>query len=463
MPPPAVSIVSEPLKNAMVASLLVPFLLATAPQAAPRTAVPDEAAPTLLVHAQRLIVRPGEELENVSLLVQDGRILAIGKDLEAPSGARTLESQVVCAGFIDPWSTLAVEEESVGDQRADAGTRTVDALDPFEAAPSLEEALRGGVTSARVQAATQAQIGGMGALIRTHGGSAIQDIACVSATVGVTRSGRTVDLFDRVGEVERLQTSLSKAVRYDEERREYRFAIEEWEQAIAKQVEKLEKDFKKAKKDRDKAKADAEEKDKEHKEEKYKEDKKPSPPKFDAEAEVLARVVRGELPLIVEAHRYEELRALLSRTKEFPLLRLVIAGATEAAPLANELANRNVAVIVWPSPLGDVRPDEWDAHRLDLAAHLARGGVDVLIGSGGNPDARDLRMLASTAVGHGLDQQRALAAITELPARILNAKGRLGVVARGAEADLVLLDGDPIDTTARVRYVIARGRVVVEP
>lgn len=443
----------------MVASFLAPFFLAAFLQDAPL----DDASPTLLIKAERLIVSPGEELENVTVLVDQGRIVQIGKDVESPTDARTLEGKVVCAGFIDSWSTLGLEPVSVGEARANAATRSADAVDRFRTQDAREEALRGGVTAVRAQAAAQAAIGGTGTLLRTHGGESLHDVVCLSATVGITRGGRASEIFSRIDEVGRLSAQLAKGKSYDAEQREYRFALEEWEKAIAEKVEKLEKDFKKAKKARDKKVKEAEEKDKEHKDEKYKEDKKPRAPKYSADSEVLAKVVRGEIPLIVEIHRYPELKALLAAMKAYPNVRVVLAGATEAGPLANDIAAQSISVIVWPGLLGDSRADEWADHSLSLAATLAKSGVDVMIGSRGTANVRDLRMLASTAIGYGLDKDKALAAITSVPARVLNSKGRLGTIRQGADADLILCDGDPLDTTARVRYVIAGGDVVVEP
>src|SRR5262245_30174602 len=67
----------------------------------------EEKAPEVLyVRAERLIVRPGVELEGASILVRDGRIAAVGKDLAKPDGARELSAPVVCAAFLDPWGAM---------------------------------------------------------------------------------------------------------------------------------------------------------------------------------------------------------------------------------------------------------------------------------------------------------------------------------------------------------------------
>jgi imidazolonepropionase-like amidohydrolase len=180
---------------------------------------------------------------------------------------------------------------------------------------------------------------------------------------------------------------------------------------------------------------------------------------------VLARVVNGELPLVVEAHRASELRGLLEGTAKFDRLRLIVAGGSEALTVASELAERRIPVIVWPAPLGAQRPDELAESELGLAASLAEEGVSVILGSGGAwpPQSRDLPLLAQLAIGHGLDRQAALEALTVRPARALDVADRLGTLERGKEADLLVLDGEPLHSTTRVQYAISAGEAVITP
>jgi len=450
-------------KTALAVSLALPSI------AAPSVSPPVEPAAgeaTLLIQAKRLLVRPGVELENVSVLVEDGRIVAVGQDIEAPEGARVLESEVVCAGFLDPWSSLGVDSTSAGDQRTTPSTRSVDGIDGWLDESAWLDTLRGGVTTVRAQVGVRASIGGIGAVIRLAGSNegrqVVLDEACLAATVGITRGG-TSDIFDRVGEVDRLVGEIDKGRRHRATAIEYRHDLEEWKKALAESVEKLEKDFKKAKKDRDKKKKEAEEKDKEYKEKKYKEDKKPRRPKLDPDGAALARVAEGEAPLVVEIHRHEEIRALLAKTASFDRLRMTIAGGTESLAHAEALAERRIPVLLNPTPLGSRRLDELDHHDLALAGALEEAGVRVLIGSGGRASSRDLRQLAAIAMGHGLSREAAFGAITLAAAESLDLGNRLGSVERGKDADLLLLDGHPLDTTSQIRFVISGGTVVIEP
>ena len=434
------------------------------------TAQETEAATALFVKASKVIVRPGEVLENAQVIVRDGIVHAVGQDLEAPQDARVIEGAVVCAAFVDPWASALLPYASARDDKTDAATRTVDAIDVYGGNEERLDALRSGVTIVRTQAGGRSQYGGVGAVVRLTPGAPFDDAvlladANLATAVGLTKGSSATDVFDRLGELDKLVAELEAGQKYAEDKLEYDEELAEWREEIAEKEEELEKDFKKAKKSRDKKKEEAEEDGKEFKEKRYKETEKPKAPKFDAEKEVLARVVNGELPLVVQAHRAGELRDLLAMTEPFGRVRLIVAGGTEALHVASTLAERNVPVIVWPAPLGSSKADEHDGHDLALAARLDQAGVQVLIGSGGaNIDAtRDLPLLAAVAVGHGLPREKAFAALTESAARAFDVADRVGTVARGKDAELLVLDGEPLKTTTRVQYVISNGQVKLSP
>ncbi|HVS10848.1 MAG TPA: amidohydrolase family protein [Planctomycetota bacterium] len=458
------------LTLAIAASL---FLSTRAPA---RAGLPEPAAlgraqgETLFIRGERVYVRPDLVLEDAAVLVERGVITAVGKDLTPPEGAREIRGKVVCAGFIDPWAVFGLNEETATDERTSAASRSSDGLDTYLDPRFRRELLRAGVTALRVQGGTSSRSAGIGSLVRVHTGpggdrGVLLDDCCVAFGIGLTRGGRGVDLFDRFSELDRVVGALGDGLAYLQDKIEYRHDLEEWEKTIAEKEGELEAGFKKAKKDREKEEAEAKEKGKEFKEKSYKEDKRPKPPKYDEDKEVLARVVNGELPLVVEAHRASELRGLLEGTAKFDRLRLIVAGGSEALAVASELAERRIPVIVWPAPLGAQRADELAESELGLAASLAEKGVSVILGSGGAwpPQSRDLPLLAQLAIGHGLDRQAALEALTVRPARALDVADRLGTLERGKEADLLVLDGEPLHSTTRVQYAISAGEAVITP
>jgi imidazolonepropionase-like amidohydrolase len=412
------------------------------------------ALPVVLIRAHEVYVKPGETLEDASVLVRGDEIIAVGKDLEAPEGARIIEGETVCAGYIDPWSSLGLDPSSVGDLGTGASTASALAVDSFGQIRYREAARDSGVLIVRSQVGGRAYIGGIGAALSTApGGDIVLEDACLQFTCGSGRPGAG-DLFDRVAEVDRVGSTLASGLKYRESQNEYRYDLEEWQKQIAEEEAELEKDFKKAKKDRDKDIAKAKDKGKEFKEKKYKEDKKPKKPKFDADKEVLARAANGELPVVVQVNGGPEIRALLAATADLGRLRLVLSGARGVLPFAEELADRGIAVILTPT-LAASGHDK----RADLAGALAEKGVRVLVGTGGGLNhARDLPILTQRAMAAGLTATQALDAVTLGPAEAFDLADRYGSIEVGKKAELLVLDGAPL--TGKPKVVLTGGEVV---
>lgn len=414
---------------------------------------------SLVLSAERVILRPGKVLAPGQVLIRDGRIVAVGETVEAPEGAESIQGKVVCAGFIDPWSSLGLASASRDDRSAAVEMRSIDGFDHDNSAGPLREAVGAGVLNARIQAGRVTLVGGIGAVVSLVDEGAVQ---LPDAGIGANlKLGR--DLVDNIEAVDKLIGEIEDGLGYDQEQTAYRTELAAWEKEIAELDEKLAKDFKKAKKSRDKAVADAKEKGKDYKEKSHKEDKRPRAPKYSGEKEVFARVATGEIPLVVEVDRASVLRELLKGIAAYPRVRLVIAGGREAMVVAEELAERRIPVIVYPKPEGATSASVQRGVGLALAAELAEAKVPVLIGSGGTWASRDLPLLAALAVGHGLDADKALSAITLGVARAFDLGDSLGSVQRGRTADLLVLNGDPLSSTTRVMYALSAGRVVVAP
>lgn len=437
----------------------------------------DDNRPTLFVKVKRLIRRPGDEIQNAALIVRGGKILAVGTDLQKPEGAREIEGEVACAGFIDAWAALGVGADSLQDPATTAATRTVDGIDHWSNEHLRKEVLRAGVTVVRVQAGASSRVGGVGAMLRVApglptgpGGEDVVLPDCdVSMSIGMgpvsADQGERFDPFDRVADLDRVVSAVESGKGYLIARTEHRYELEEWEKKISEKEAELNKDAKKAKKDREKEQKDATEKGKPFQEKKYKEDKRPQPPRFDEDNEVLARVAEGSVPLLVQTNRSAEIRGLLKGTAGFDRLRLILAGGAEALSCAHNLADRDIAVLVAPVPRGRLGSEEREETSLSLAGDLAREGIRVLLGTGGtNAGAsRDLPLLAQLAIGNGLDRDKAFEALTLGAATAFDVSDRLGTLEAGKDAEILVLDGAPLTSSAQVRYVVSSGRLVIEP
>ncbi len=176
------------------------------------------------------------------------------------------------------------------------------------------------------------------------------------------------------------------------------------------------------------------------------------------DVEALKPVLAGEEPLVVYVNRASDILGAL-KFAEDNNLRLVVRGGAEAWLVAPQLAERKVPVILDPR-LDLPQHFESLAARADAAALLQKAGVllAITLDDGfGSHNARNLRQLAGNAVVHGLDREAALAAITLNPARVYGVDGTLGSLEAGKIADVVIWDGDPLETTSFPRTVLIEG------
>lgn len=175
-------------------------------------------------------------------------------------------------------------------------------------------------------------------------------------------------------------------------------------------------------------------------------------------AETLGELPR-QRPFHIHAHRANDIAAVLNLAEVFHLNAVIVHG-TEAPQLAAALARTHCPVITGPC-MTDRSKAELTSLSLDLPARLARAGVEVAICTD-HPEtpAQYLPVCAALAVRGGMEPERALAAITLVPARILGLDDRRGSLTPGKVADLVLTPGQPLDIRTAPRAVILGGRRV---
>jgi imidazolonepropionase-like amidohydrolase len=172
--------------------------------------------------------------------------------------------------------------------------------------------------------------------------------------------------------------------------------------------------------------------------------------------EALIPVVDGREPLMVSVHRAADIRQVLQLARE-ERLKLILEGAEEGWMVAPEIAASHVPVLV--SGFEDL-PSSFDriAATLENAARLNAAGVTVAIE---NPPiyqgGRTPRIDAGRAVAHGLPFDAALASITINPARIWGVDDKVGSLAPGKDADVVVWSGDPLEPLSAPTAVIIKG------
>jgi imidazolonepropionase-like amidohydrolase len=171
--------------------------------------------------------------------------------------------------------------------------------------------------------------------------------------------------------------------------------------------------------------------------------------------EALAPYARGEAPVVIRADDEDEIRGAVRFASEQGL-RLVIAGGLEAWRCADLLKEKDAAVLLKVHRSPSRESDPYDAPYAN-AAVLHRAGVRFAIVTDDAENVRNLPYEAAMAAAYGLPAAEALRAITLSPAEIFGVADRVGAIAPGLDATLVLTAGDILDTRTQVTQVLVEG------
>jgi imidazolonepropionase-like amidohydrolase len=381
-------------------------------------------AATIAIVGGRVVPVAGPPAEDGVVLVRDGRIEAVGRDVRVPTDAARVDARgkVVLPGLVDAHVHLGVHEEAEGwagqdtNELTDPVTPHVRALDAINPADlGFADALAGGVLTVNVNPGSGNAIGGQSAAVRSAGRAV--DEMVLRAPSGMKSAlgenpkrvygDRTQLPSTRLGTAAVIRDALVKAANYL------------------------------AKRDRD----------------------GDEPFERDLRWEALGLVLEGEIPWRQHCHRADDIATALRLADEFGY-RLVIDHGTEAVLLADRLAERQVPVLIGPL-LTSRSKVELRNRSLTNPGRLAAAGVELgIITDHPVVPVHLLHVQAALAVREGLDPADALRAVTLTPARVLGLEDRLGSLEPGKDATLCVWSGDPLDARSRVESAWIEGRQV---
>ncbi|WP_018983839.1 amidohydrolase family protein [Salinimonas chungwhensis] len=177
-----------------------------------------------------------------------------------------------------------------------------------------------------------------------------------------------------------------------------------------------------------------------------------------ADLEALQRILSGEMPLIMEADRKSDILQILAFKSRHPEIDIVLMDAAEAWRVADQLAEADIPVIMNPEMN---LPDSFEAigASIENAARLAQAGVRIAVGM----ETHNIRLAtqhAGNAVANGLSHEQGIASLTSHPASILGVSDRVGSLAAGKQADVVIWSGDPLEVTEYAEQVFIQGQPI---
>ena len=391
-------------------------------------ALPAAAETTAIVGARIHTVGPQGTIDNGTLLIVDGRIAAVGSDVDVPAGAETIDAsgKIVTPGLFSPFGALGLVEVgySAGPldyaQRGDRFTASFDVADAYNPRSTLIAVSRiEGVTRA-VVAPTPAYpdesgaghiLAGLAALVNLGDNDAI-DRRAAAMVVVLGEGGSAFASGSRTGAWLTLRNALDEALDYREHKGDFERGMR---REYAHSVNDL---------------------------------------------EALQGVINGNTPMIVGIDRASDIEVLIELVNDYSV-QAIIAGGSEAWMVADELAAASIPVIVGPTANLPGNFDRLNA-RYGSASILTAAGVKIAIADSDaqTHNARNLTQSAGNAVAQGLDWDAALRAITLGPAEIFGMGTTTGSLEAGKAADVVIWPGDPLELTNYPEAVFINGEAV---
>jgi imidazolonepropionase-like amidohydrolase len=377
----------------------------------------------IAIKGAKIIPVVGEDIEQGTILIKDGKIEDIGQNIAIPQDAEVIDAQGLIAypGMIDSYCYLGLQEISAVSATVDSRetgqfnpqVKAVEALWPDSM--HIPITMSNGITTA-VVVCTGGLISGQVGLIRLTGWTPEEMVIKNSVAMHIQ--------FPSVPRIRRRESQP--------------------QEQTSKQIEELKEllnEVRYYQKRKEAARKNA----------------SLPLPEFDEKLEFLIPVVNGKLPVLISVYADKDIRAAIQFVKD-EKLKAIFFGVTDGWKVAGEIKKSGIPVVY-----GSLyaMPSEWDdgydAFYRNPAV-LAEAGVKFSFSSQSASLAKDLPYHAAKAAAFGLDKREALKGVTIYPAQIFGMDDSLGSLERGKVANIVLADGDILELSTNIKHVFIEGK-----
>ncbi len=402
------------------------------------------AFPVSFARAQRTLAQPNETLiknatvltithgtlSNTDVLMRNGKIAAVGKNLNASGNARVIDGtgKYVMPGIIDCHSHSMLDTINEGTLAVTSMVRTRDVMNPEDV--DLYRELAGGVTTLNLLHGSANPIGGLNTVVKIKYGRPASEFLFPGAMPGIKFAlGENVKRSStpnqpgvqrrypntRMGVEETIRDAFTRA-------RDYKTTWDEYRAKVAKGEKNL------------------------------------IPPRRDLQLEPLVEILEGKRYVHAHCYRADEILMLISLADEFGFKIKTFQHVLEGYKVAKEIAAHGAGASIFA--------DSW-AYKIEAydaipytAAILTRAGVVVSMNSDSDERARRLNIEAAKAMHYGdLTEEQALKLVTINPAIQLGIQDRVGSIEVGKDADLAIWNGHPFSVYSRVDTTFIDGEV----
>ena len=380
-----------------------------------RSAIPEQPAAVVVRNATVWSQGPLGQMENADLLVQAGKVVAVGPDLDAPRGAMEIDAtgKHVTPGLIDPHIHAGVSAVNESGFAIVPEVRMGDVVTHNNI--WMYRQLAGGLTTAHIKHGSANPIGGENVFVKLRWGSLPEDLKLEGAPRTVKfalgenpkrREGRYPDT--RMGTQEIIRDHFLAA-------RDYEREWQRWE-ASGEGI----------------------------------------PPRRDLRMEAILDILNQELLISSHGYRADEFLALVRLAEEFGFRVQTLQHGIEAYKIAPELAASGVAAVVW-SDWGGFKMEAYDASVYN-ARILIEAGVVTSLHSDNNEISSRMNWEAGKLLRTGLTHEQALSTVTNQAAKAVAIDARVGSLEVDKDADFVIWSGNPLSQFTRAEQTWVDGR-----
>ncbi len=394
-----------------------------------------------IINGQVMTITQGT-LDRATVLVEGGRIVALGEQVEIPADAQIFdaEGKVVMPGMIDAHCHVGVFPDGIGWEYSDGNEmtdpitphlRALDAVHPDD--PAFKDLVAAGVTTVLTGPGSGNLIGGQWVCLKTAPKPSVEEMVLLEPAGMKMALGENPKRVygdqkkapsTRMGNAAALRAALVDARNYLDKWERYQVDLSDYQAKL------------------EAGKQDAE---------------RPKMPERNLKLEALGKVLRRELKARVHAHRADDMLTAIRIAEEFNL-DLTLEHATEGYKIADILAAKGIMVTAGPILFSRVKYELREMTPKNPGL-MAQAGVKVAIQTDEMSAVKYLTINAALAVREGMSEEEALKAITINAAEVIGVEERVGSLEVGKDADIVVLGGHPFDYRTVVELVLVDGQV----